>query len=239
MIENIKNIKKKVTEDWQNAFPQLHKYAPNKFYKILGPVLTGIELIKLPRVEEYRPYFVIYSLWGNKIGKDLKSCLSGPIVLEEFYNKKGLQFSIPYTKHIDEFTEVLKAVKKQLPFSMDDEVSIKQLLSALERFSKTPPMSVAPNSYLQAALQENKLEIALYSGENKLVENILSQIKRRKWDLKHFLICNIDYDNWLRGIEEKISHKDELLSQLNTNKQEKKLEKLQQSELKSSSKFWQ
>ena len=63
MAENIKDIKKQVAEDWQNAFPQLVKYAQNKYYKILGSVIVGIELIKLPKAEDYRPHFVIYSLW--------------------------------------------------------------------------------------------------------------------------------------------------------------------------------
>ena len=62
-MEDIKYIKKKISDDWGNAFPQLSKYTQNKYYKILGSLLIGIELIKLPRVEEYSPHFVIYSLF--------------------------------------------------------------------------------------------------------------------------------------------------------------------------------
>ncbi len=231
MAENINDIKKKVAEDWQNAFPQLVKYAQNKYYKIVGPLLVGIELIKLPRVEEYRPHFVIYSLWGNKSGKDLKACLSGPIILKEFFNKKGLQFSIPYTNHNTVFPEVLKAVKKQMPVKLDGETSIKKIYSAIEEHSKTPPLSAAPNSYLQASLQEYKLDIALCIGADKQVQEVFKQIKKRDWDLNHFAMFGINPEKWFKSLEDKINSKDKLLLQLSTIRKDKKLEKLQQSEL--------
>ena len=107
MTLDIKDIKKKVAKDWQTAFPQLVKYAQNKYYKILGSVLVGIELVKPPLVDKYSPHFVIYSLWGNRAGNDLKTCLSGPIVLRAFYDKRGQEFFIPYLKHDTEFSEVV------------------------------------------------------------------------------------------------------------------------------------
>jgi len=58
-----KTIKKKVIEDWQNAFPQLTMYAQNKLYKIVGSCVLGIELIKSPHTESYSPYFVLYPIW--------------------------------------------------------------------------------------------------------------------------------------------------------------------------------
>lgn len=231
MVENIKEIKKQVAEDWQSAFPQLVKYAQNKYYKILGSVVVGIELINLPKAEGYRPHFVIYPLWGNNSGKDLKACLSAPIVLKEFFNRKGLQFSIPFLKHSSNFPEALKAVKNQLPFSMVGDVSLEKVLSAMDEYSKTPPLSAAPNSYLQASLMESKLEMVICSGNEKLVQGIFSQIKRRSWDIDHFALWGIKYEDWLKNVENKITNKNELLSRLETNKQDKKLEKLQRSEL--------
>jgi hypothetical protein len=55
------NIKKKVANDWQNAFPQLTLYAQNKLYKVIGSCIIGIELIKSPHTASYSPYFVLYS----------------------------------------------------------------------------------------------------------------------------------------------------------------------------------
>ncbi len=231
MAEDLKKIKKQVAEDWQSAFPELTKYAQNKYYKILGSVIVGVELVKPSSVEKYSPHFVIYSLWGNKAGKDLKACLSGPIVLKPFFDKKGLEIYIPYLKHDAEFSEVLKAVKKQLPFSMEGDIPLKKMFAAFDEHSKTPPLSAAPNSYLQASLMESKFEMTLCSGNEKQAQDVLNQIKKKKWDLEHFALWGIKYENWLKDIESKLSNRDQILSQLNANRQDKKLEKLHRSEL--------
>src|SRR5690606_14982485 len=96
-------IKKKVIGDWQNAFLELTAFAQNKLYKVVGATVIGLELIKLPRIEEYRPHFVIYPLWE----KDVKTNLDYPILLKEFENKKGFQYDIPYEKHRMFFDDVL------------------------------------------------------------------------------------------------------------------------------------
>lgn len=87
-------LKSKVHNDWLQAFPELTAYNKNRFYKISNPVIWGIDLIKLPREEVYRPYFVIYPLWE----KDIKVCMNMPYKLIALRNKKGLQFDIPYIK---------------------------------------------------------------------------------------------------------------------------------------------
>jgi hypothetical protein len=104
--------------------------------------------------DEYRPHFVIYPLWK----KDLKASLDCPIVLNEYYNKKGLQFFIPYEKHKVFFTGVLEAVKKQSLVSFDEVVDLDDLISVFDVHSKKSPLSAAPNSFLQAELSKGKTE---------------------------------------------------------------------------------
>lgn len=226
MAKDLKEVKKEIVLEWLNAFPQLTLYSQNSFYKEVGPNVLGIELIKLPRTEEYRPYFVIYPLWK----KDIKTCLSVPIILEEYYNKKGLQFSIPYNKHNTYFREVLESIKEQTPLSFDEDIPLKKLLSLIDKYSKTPPLSAAPESYLQAVLKEAKLEIAL-SVSTEEAQIVLSQINAVHWDTKHFKLCGIDLDMWLQGIMGKLNHRDELLEQILMNKQDKKISQLKSSGL--------
>lgn len=228
MAENIKEIKKKVNQDWQSAFPQLTVYTQNKYYKIVGPIIIGLELVKLPRSEDYRPYFVCYPLWRQ----NLKACLDTPIIMKEFHNKKGLQFSIPYVKHAVFFSDVLSVVKKQIPIPLEGNVSLKNIFSAIDEHSKTPPLSAAPNSYLQAVLQESKLEIALCAGNDNQAQSVLSQIQKRNWSREHFAMWKVDVSQWLKELQEKMNSREKLVSQVELNKQEKKLEKLHQSELK-------
>lgn len=104
---NLKELKKRVSREWQNAFPQLTPYTDNKLYKVIGPVIVGIELINLPNKEEYRPHFVMYSLWGNRTGNNLKACLNFPILLKEFYTDKGIQYCIPYVESDMMFSDII------------------------------------------------------------------------------------------------------------------------------------
>ena len=72
-----KELKQEINKEWQSAFPQLGRYAQNKLYKVLGTLVIGIELIKVPFMEQYRPLFVIYTLFD----KDLNTNLSEEILL--------------------------------------------------------------------------------------------------------------------------------------------------------------
>jgi hypothetical protein len=107
-----KKIKDKINADWQEGLPLLSLYALNRLYRIVGPIIIGIDLIKLPRTEEYRPHFVCYPLWKHSI----EECLKSPFILIEFKNKKGLQIDIPFEKHALYFNEALESVKTQMPF---------------------------------------------------------------------------------------------------------------------------
>jgi len=221
-----KEIKKKVVEDWIKAFPQLALYTQDKFYKVAGPVIIGLELIKLPRTEEYRPHFVIYPLWK----KDVKTSLNVPIILQEYHNKKGLQYSILYQKHNVFFEDAAESVRKQTPLSFEGDISFKKLSSVFDDYSKKPPLSAAPNSYLQAVLQETLFEIALFISSVD-ANNILQQINKRNWDANHFRMCGFEIDKWLQDLQVKLNSREELLKQIEVNKQDKKLSQLKSSKL--------
>lgn len=221
-----KEVKKKVIEDWQNAFPQLSLYAQDKLHKVVGATIIGLELIKLARTEEYRPHFVVYPLWK----KDVKASLDFPFILKEYYNKKGLQYSIPYERHSAFFNEVIESVKKQTPLPFDSNISLKKIVSMIDEYSKTPPLSAAPNSYLQAALQEAKLKTALFIGVAE-AQSVLEQINKRNWDIDHFKACGVDVNEWRQSLQIAVSSRDEFLRQIEANKQDKRISLLKSSEL--------
>lgn len=216
-----KELKKKVIEDWQNAFPELSIYAQDKLYKVVGSIIVGLELIKLPRTDEYRPHFVAYPLWKE----DVKTSLNTPFILKEYYNKKGLQYSILYERHNSLFCDVLESVKKQTLLPFDGDISFKKIASVIDDYSKTPPLSAAPNSYLQAALQEAKLKIALFVGIAE-AKSVLGQINKGSWDANHFKACGIDVNRWLQGLQENISKRDEFMNKIFVNKQSAKITQL-------------
>jgi hypothetical protein len=222
MTEKFKQLKKYVTESWQSAFPQLTAFTPTKLYKIVGPVIIGLELIRLPFAEEYRPHFILYPLWRE----DIKACLDYPIVLQEFKNRKGMQFSIPYNRHDLYFAEMLESIKKQKNILFTENASSKNLLLLMDEYSKTSPTTSASGSYLRARFQEAMLKIALYQREEETVKSLLAQIQKRNWDKAHFKSWNSNVSDWLQNLNEEIKNQNELIARVELNKQDQKMSKL-------------
>ncbi|WP_312788853.1 hypothetical protein [Sphingobacterium sp.] len=225
-MEIDKTIKKKVVEDWLNAFPLLSAYNQNKLYKIVGPCLIGIELIKSPFADNYSPYFVIYPLWKS----DVKTNLKYPILLLELKNKNGFQFDIPYAKHSIFFEDVVYSVKKQIQFLFEKNISLEKLMSVLDIYSRKPPLSAAPTSYLQAIVQEAKFKIALFVGVSE-AQDVLKQINNINWDENHFKACKVDLNEWLQNLQTALFNRTEFLKHIEANREDKKMAKLQSSEL--------
>ena len=132
-----RELKQEINKEWQKTFPQLGSYTQNKFYKVLGTLIVGIELIKVPFMEQYRPHFVIYTLFD----KDLGTNLSEEILLQEFYNKKGFQCDIPYLKHNEYFKEVVSCIYKQLPISLEVDIQIDKINALLESYIRKAPFN--------------------------------------------------------------------------------------------------
>ena len=222
-----KKAKKSVIEDWRKSFPYLTSYAANKFYKLVGPVLIGLDVIKLPMSEEYRPHFVIYPLWR----RDIRTCLDTPIIMKEFHDKKGFQYSISYDRHSVFFAEVLEAIMKQTPLSLDEKsISLKKLIAVMNERSTSPPLSRAPNSYLQAELMASAFKAALFVSP-KEAQIKLDEINKRNWDANNFKAFGFDVANWLQDLRGQMDNREDFLRQIQTNKLDRKVSQLRASEL--------
>jgi len=146
----------------------------------------------------------------------------------EYYNKKKLQFSIPYEKHSSYFDEACKSIKEQTPLSFDGDVPLKHIYTMIDWYSNESYLRASPNSYLQARLFQAKLEIALFISISE-AQIILEEISRRKWDINHFKMCKADISTWLKGLHETIENRDAFLKQIEVNKSDKKIGKLNSS----------
>lgn len=120
---------------WLERYEGLKQFKKEKLYCIVGPFAIGLELKKLPRVERYRPHFVVYSLFGLPSGTSLKDCFSYPVIMFELFNKKGLQFSLGYE---EEITEVSQALDNFLSFGLGENISVVNLLSWLSEICENP-----------------------------------------------------------------------------------------------------
>ncbi|WP_149240735.1 hypothetical protein [Dyadobacter sp. 32] len=227
MSNKNKEIKKIIAEQWLSSVPDLSAFTQNKFYKIVGCLVIGIELINLPKVENYRPYFVIYPLWK----KDLKECLDSPVVLMEIYNKKGMQFSIPYLNHDVYFNEVIENIKRQVPILFSEDIYFKKMDDLICRLFDD--ILVKSNSAQQAKLFELRFYTALYVGNENQTINVLNNIKKAStfWNMRMFETWYGKLDLWIQGLQEAIIYREEFVIHVNTIKQERKMLKMHHSEL--------
>jgi hypothetical protein len=199
-----KEIKKKVTTDWLSVFPELSAFVRNKLYKVVGSCIIGLELIKSPFSEDYSPYFVIYSLWQN----DAKTCLVGPVLMKRLKNSKGLQFDIPYEKHSLFFDDAIECFKKQIPVTLNGDVTLKSLFEFID--SLFSDMLVKSNSAQQAKLFELKFYTALYTGSQNQIQHVLKQIEQssKSWNMQMFETWYGKFDLWLKGLQEKVTNRE-------------------------------
>lgn len=228
MTTDIKALKKMVAKDWANAFPTLTQYGTNKFYKIVGPMITGIELIRLSfGIEEYRAYTIMYGLWNP----DLKTCLKGPELFHEVEDKKGSQLDIPYKKHQDYFEEAIQCAQAQacVPFH---QATPQKILANIDGLFNHFLFNYHAGK--QAHLYKLKCYIALYINDQAQIQVIVDQIEqaRKNWNMESIeLYYDISYDVWFQQLQDKINDRAAFMEQIAKNSADKKLQKLQRSEL--------
>lgn len=226
-MEDLKEIKKKVASDWENALQQLTIYSQNKFYKIVGPMIIGVEAVNIPAIKGYRPHFVVYPLWEM----DIKGCLDTPLVYRYISTKKGLQFDIPYLMHTTYFQEALDCVQKQVLLPFNRDFSLEMLFQMID--AQNDNILVSSSPVVQADHLKLKLFSALYVNDVITINKILDEIKQasEKWLPNLFEWRFGSFDTWFQSLQDKVNRREEFLERIAHNKQDKKLEKLRCSEL--------
>ena len=129
-------------------------------------------------MEQYRPHFVIYTLFD----KDLGTNLSEEILLQEFYNKKGFQCDIPYLKHNEYFKEVVSCIDKQLPISLEVDIQIDKINVLLESYIRkasfngglttaNPTMALGSASIVSSCIAKLAVTLPVVGFVNTIKQN--------------------------------------------------------------------
>lgn len=229
-MNDLRSIKAKINEEWQLEFPTFNKFSVNKFYRIVGCVVVGIELIVLPGSGDYLPYLTIYGLWPNALGNDVKAWLGAPVLIKQFYNYKGFQFNIPFELDNEMCKEAINVVKSKAAFLLAEVISIETLNDCIDEYAKSPPLDAMPGSFLQASLMESKLNIARYVSHAYAV-GVFKELKSRSWNTAHFKLCGQDVDQWIEKMKNKLADRDLFVDQVKANRLSPGLSKLKFSEL--------
>jgi hypothetical protein len=219
------SIKKKVSQDWLSAYPELSPYKANKLFKIVGPFILGIELFTLPyQGKEYRPYFVGYSLWDN----NEEECMLGPLFLQEIRNKKGRQFNIPFSDYDSKNAEAIECTKNQIKTSFDKIVLIKDLLQVINNlFSSSYSLPEKVSVYI------TNFYFALYIGDLNLINETLKEIINvsSDWGPNIFKFRYGTREQFIDKLQNDIINRESFLNLIKLNQGSNKFKKLKISDL--------
>lgn len=226
-MEDLKKIKKNIKEDWLDSFPDLYPFTLNKYYKIVGCCVMGIELVNVPNTGEYRPHFVMYPLWKANV----KECLDAPYFYISLVDDKGLQFSVPYMKHEQYFKKSLENVKTQMPLLLTGDVNLNSLFQYVDSWFEN--IMIQASLISQTRICELEFYTALYIGNQNDTQDVLDVIRERskKWNMTVFDIWNKNFDLWFENLKNMINQKDDYLQRIKFNQNDKKISSLKRFEI--------
>ncbi|HRI30492.1 MAG TPA: hypothetical protein PLQ21_03100, partial [Candidatus Kapabacteria bacterium] len=135
-------------------------------------------------------------------------------------------------KHSTYFNEAIECLKKQVSILFAENVSLETLFSLIDNVLEND-ITCKFNSGKVASLFEFKFYACLYTGDQIQVQYVFNQIEQvsKNWNMKMFEIWYGKFDTWLEELKKKQDNRDEFLKQIEANKQDMKIAKLQYSEL--------
>jgi hypothetical protein len=218
----IRLIKNEIANTWRHEFQFLSALSNTKFFRISGCCLQGIELIRVSNaVAKYRPHFSIYPLWKNNV----KECFSEPIILHEFSNHKGLQYSIPYVPSDPLNIDAIGTVKSELKELFSDSTN-KSLIEFTK--GKLKDVLVTSSPIAQAKLLELVIFSALIQEDDSLLNIEFSRAKQatKYWKPELFNWKYGSKEKWISDIEYFILNRGTFKSAVESNINSKALKNL-------------
>jgi hypothetical protein len=215
-----KSQKAKVYEIWRKEFGFLLEFSRGKMYRLTDFLLIGIELINLPKTGRYRPHFVIYPLWKEKV----ETCLDTPLLYNEYKNHTGEQINLTFSSDEPCLYEVINVIKEKSPWlvTQNDSVVLEDVITLLDLYCNQPPLRASKNSFLQAIIKEAKIELAVLSDDELLFSQVSDEIQITNWDKEHFKMCGEDVEQWRQKVFDTPKLSERLKNNVLQNKMDKR-----------------
>lgn len=121
------SVLSEVAADWQSHFSSLKRHkSSQKLLKRTGPVVFGIELEKFLS-DEYRPRVVLYNLIDNS-SKLIR------VIDQTISNQKGLEISIKYSRHAEEYPNACRLLEQQSRVNFFGKPAIEDIICSIITF---------------------------------------------------------------------------------------------------------
>jgi len=125
------SFKKKATNQWADAFPDLGVYKNMWLLRRVGPFLQGICLDMDSSGSNYLPTFHIHNL-ANQDDDFISLTLRTPLVSK----KNGSPVRISATQHEEIFSDFIEQFRLQTPISLTGNISFENVWVAFQNYLK-------------------------------------------------------------------------------------------------------
>ena len=126
-----KKIKREITGDWNNCFPEFQVHVPMQLIRRNGPFLCGICLDLDSGNDSYRVVFHVHNLMIEFPGISLSANMT-------IRNSKGVTDRFTYLRHSQELNEVATRLRNQSILLQHNTIGIGNLVNYLEHVSVVP-----------------------------------------------------------------------------------------------------
>lgn len=123
---------RKITEDWNNQFPELGVFKPMWLLRRTGPLVSGICLEKDSGNNAYRPTLHVHCL--GKPSLTVSLTLASPLLTV----KTGVADVIKAAFHQERFLEAAERLRKQASFPLAGSVCLDDCLKAYREYMHRP-----------------------------------------------------------------------------------------------------
>ncbi len=151
--------------------------------------------------------------------------MSGPLVLNQLNDGRGLQFDIKINEDETKFEHAATCMKKDNPILLETNIHVNQLKKLVDHYSDTSPFQFRENSFAKAFFQASKVKLALYINTAEAVVEF-QKIKTVDWDAENFKMFNKEVDTWLEDLQHIVENREAFLKVIDINKSHPKIQKL-------------
>lgn len=225
--------RKEIDQIWQNSLSELRPYKLGRLYKIIGPFVAGIELIRLPFKNYFRPHFVVYSFWRRPDGEiDAADCFREPIILSGIRNKKNLLLDISLDAPPDKVLEAIDECKTQFLFPLDGDVHFPFLREAFLQYRQGKHHEL-PSPFQLVAFYDFLFNCSLYVEDIVGASTIIEALKADRFifELARFKLPYKNLNLWLDALEKRYSNRAQEIWYARDLLENRKLSRLKRSEL--------
>ncbi|MFN8395775.1 MAG: hypothetical protein U0176_14155 [Bacteroidia bacterium] len=212
---------------WLSDFQELRLVSAMKLYRIVGPLIVGIEFDSRPASDNYQVFVTMYGLWQE----DIRYCLRYPIIFEGLVDQRGLQIFLGDRDHSTRFEDARRSLRESFGHLVEGSLELGDALRYCDQYIAGNQLSSSPNSYRVAHVLQEEISLCLAVSSIGRAEEIYRKVKDTDWDNNNFRAFKTSVSEWSDKIERQMGDPETIRANVQLNRNNPKLKHLLVSEL--------